>query len=360
MESTRIYKSFKSVILSKQPSRFIAKSLRNIFFPTQISESLQRTVFIEVSNICNAKCIFCSYKFGYRQKRFMALGEFKNVAESCVRMGYENLDLTSMGGELFIHSDAINVIKEAKRAGFKHIGTYTNAILIYRYDVEELLRSGIDVLIISFPGFDKSSYQKIFQVNKYQEFKTSLFNLLKTHKIINSNVKIIFEPRTYMTKEQIEQSELYTTFILNYIGKDILIRNPLRVFDTWSGAIKKKDMVNNMKVDISPIKSIYPLKKVYLCTRILILGILSNSDVRLCNCRYDETIETNEDGLYIDNIKHYKGLEELVRSNKQKIINTWIDFLRGEMPELCKRCSFYSPVKVNEEKFENLVDRIVI
>ena len=70
--------------------------------------------------------------------------DFKEIAESCIQLGYEDLSLTSMGGEVFTHKNAVGIIRIAKNAGFKGIACFTNGILIHRHDVEGLLRSGLN------------------------------------------------------------------------------------------------------------------------------------------------------------------------------------------------------------------------
>jgi len=335
-------------IVSNQPLRFVAKSVRNILFPLTSIDVIKKTIAVEVSSICVAKCIFCTYRLGYRTKKIMKVEEFKYIAESAVKLGYENLDLTSPSGELFVSNNAIKIIQIAKEAGFKHIGTFTNGILIHRFKTEELLTSGIDVLLISFPGFNDKIYEEIFGVKKYREFEKSTIELLEIHKKINSRVMIIFEPRTYLTLRQIKESDFYKNYLSQFISDKIFIKEPLRVFDSWGGEIRQKDLIRGMKVDRNPLKSIYPLKKVFLCIRLLSIGVLANGDVRLCNCRYDSTIETEKDSLCIDNIKKYESFIDLMIKNEKKINKIKTDFIHGKLPALCKNCPFYIPVRVNQ------------
>ena len=158
-------------IVSHQPLRFAAKSIRNIFFPSKVAIDIKKTIAIEVSSICNARCIFCSYKLGYRSRTMMKLEDFRRISKSAIKLGYECLDLTSPGGELFMHKDAIKIIRTAKDAGFKHIGTFTNGTLIYKYNIEDLLNSGIDALLISFPGFTDDIYEEIFGAGKFKNLR---------------------------------------------------------------------------------------------------------------------------------------------------------------------------------------------
>ena len=42
--------------------------------------------------------------------------------------------------------------------------------------------------------------------------------------------------------------------------------------------------------------------------RLVSIGVFANGDVRLCNCRYDKTIETEEDSLFIANVVSLKWM----------------------------------------------------
>jgi len=277
----------------------------------------------------------------------MEIEDFRKIAKSAINLGYENLDLTPPCGELFLNKNAVEIIKIAKESGFRHIGAYTNGISLRNHNLDELLRSGISVIIISFPGFGRNYYKEICQADKFEEFRKSITLLMETHNKSNSEVTIIFEPRTYLSTDQIRKSDFYRKFVYRFISNRIFIREPLRVFDSWCGEIKQGNLVKGMKVDTNPIKSIYPLRGAYPCIRIFVMGVLVNGDVRLCNCRYDKSIGTKEDSLFIANIYDYENVEELVKENNEKIEGIRATFGNNKIPALCKKCPFYCPVKVS-------------
>ncbi len=341
-----ILETTKEYLFRNQPYRFILKSVRNLFFPVTIHIDVQKTIGIEVSSICDAKCIFCNYKFGVRKKNLLSVDEFRTIAHSCAAMGYEHLDLTSLGGEILVHKDIIEIITIAKTVGFKSVGSYTNGILLHRFNIQDFLQSGIDTLLISFPGFDKNVYEQVFGVDKYDEFIHSILLLLETHHRIHSPVEIFFEPRTYLSLNEIKNSDFFKNSIARYFDdRRVKMTEPLRVFDTWGGEITKKDLIKDMRLDVNPIKSISPLKKTYQCARLNIFGVQANGDVRMCNCRYDSSVETENDSLYIANYKQYSSLEELFEKNQTKIETIKNNFTNGTLPSLCRRCPFYVPVK---------------
>jgi hypothetical protein len=298
-----------------------------------------------VSSICDAKCIFCNYRIDYREKKLASLEWFTAVARSSIALGYRHLDLTSMGGELFTHKNAVEIIRAAKEAGFETIATFTNAIQLHRFDIDKLLTSGINYLFISTPGFSEELYEQVFGVHKYSDFKKSVEILLATHQRLNSSVEIFFEPRTHLTKKKLQSSKFYTGCIAHYVGEKIHFSRPLRVFDTWGGDITGRDLIKNMKIDLNPLKSLAPLKKVYPCERLYMVGIHANGDVRLCNCRYDSSIETQRDSLRIDSLASGENLEALMQRNDAKIKKVIRDFVSGALPTLCQKCPFYVPVR---------------
>ena len=270
--------------------------------------------------------------------------DFERIAESCIQLGYHDLSLTSMGGELFTHKDAVEIIRIAKNTGFKGIACFTNGILIHKHDVEGLLRSGIDHILISFPGFSENLYEEIFQVRKFSDFKESIMTLLETHRRIGCKVRIGFLPRTYVTKQEIIESEFYRNCVSKYVSDMVYIDEPLYFYDTWGGEIDSSQLIRGMKVDMNPLKSLYPFKKTYPCHMTLRFAVFANKDVRLCNCKYDSTIETSRDTLYIENLRNYSDLQELMLRNRSKIDKIRTGFINGNMPELCRKCPLYMPV----------------
>jgi hypothetical protein len=347
MAPSRIREHIEDVVLGHQPARFIAKSIRNIFFPSRPAIDLQHIMTIEVSSICDAKCVFCNYRLGLRGKNIASLEWFTKVARSSVALGYKHLDLTSMGGELFTHKSAVEIIRAAKDAGFETISTFTNALQLHRFDVEGLLSSGINYLFISTPGFSDELYESVFGVRRYDDFKKSITLLLETHKRLGSSVNICFEPRTYLTTKQLQESEFYKSFIARYISDRVKFNKPLRVFDTWGGGIDARDMVAGMKIDWNPLKSIAPLKKVHPCERLYMVAVHANGDVRLCNCRYDSTIETEHDSLRIDSLNRHQDLKALLDQNAEKIKLVRTNFVNGKLPALCTKCPFYTPIRAD-------------
>lgn len=333
-------------IISRQPLRVVGKSLRNLFLPWDLNvDSLRKSMTIEITSACNAQCIFCTYKLNIRKRVEMNMDMFIKIITSSIEYGFESLDMTPLTGEMFLHKDAVHMISIAKNAGFKRITAFTNGISLNQHDIKSLLMSGLDILTISFPAFNETAYKQIFGVKGFDQFTDSVSELLSTHKKLKSDVKITFGARSNLSIDELKQSEFYNTTLSKYICDNVNLDEPVRVFDSWAGMIKQKDLLKGMNIDWCPIKSIYPLKKVYICSRLLTVGVLANGDVRLCNCRCDNTIETENDSLFIANLGEYENLLELLKNNELKINKIRTNFIVGKLPPLCRKCPFYVPQK---------------
>ena len=346
--TNRVRVRLLSFIKSHQPFRFIARSFRNLFLPQDPThDGPQAFINIEISSICDAKCVFCSYKLGLRQRKQASLDWFQSVARSAVSCGYKRLDLTPLTGELFTHKDAIEIIRIASLAGFERIETYTNAINLYKFDIEALLSSGIDQINISTPGFSEDLYKNVFGVNKFAEFRDSVERLLEIHGRLSSRVDIVFELRGPAPLRAVEHSAFYRAVIRNSLSEKIRITEALTSFDSWGGLVTQKDLTDGLTLDWNPIKSLAPLKSVYPCAHLYEIGILANGDVRLCNCRYDSSIESEMDPLWIGALNKQPDLSRFLKANKKKIERIRNDFRNGALPSLCKNCRLYYPVRAD-------------
>lgn len=230
----------KNILVSTQPFRFLGKSIRNIFLPYVAKKVEPSELFVELTSICNAECMFCSYRFGHRTKSKMPLDKYSAIMQSGFEMGYRRLSLTPMGGELFVYDKAIDAIEMARDIGYETIETYTNGILLHKFDLKRLLRSGISTIKISFPGFDRQIYREVYGVDRFDEFVKSISMLLEAHKSVDSKVKIVLEPRSPMPLGSLLASEFYVEKIKPYITQIVYMNKPIFRYDTWGEGPKQR------------------------------------------------------------------------------------------------------------------------
>ena len=130
-------------------------------------------LFIEPTDICNLKCPLCPSGNGTlkRAKGYMSLSVFKKVID-------ESKDKTSLlvlwnQGEPFLNKDFLEMVRYASdHKLFSLVSTNANIMP----DAEELVKSGLDSLIISIDGATQETYNK-YRVNG--DLETVISNVKK-------------------------------------------------------------------------------------------------------------------------------------------------------------------------------------
>jgi len=103
------------------PVKFIIKGLK--LHPT--------TLFIELTNICNANCIYCGYRFMKRKKGIMDMKLFKKFIDEFDNAGGGDISLTGIVGDPLIDPNIIEKIRYARaKDNIRNIRFSTNGILL--------------------------------------------------------------------------------------------------------------------------------------------------------------------------------------------------------------------------------------
>ncbi len=115
---------------------------------------------IEVSSVCNLKCPQCPTGMGYiknRKNKYLSTLNFKKII-SQFNGRISNLILYFQG-EPFMNNQFIDIIKVAHHHKI-YTQTSTNAQLINKKLAEQIVKSGLNRIIISIDGSKQESYEK--------------------------------------------------------------------------------------------------------------------------------------------------------------------------------------------------------
>ena len=128
--------------------------LAKIIFPLPLE------LMIEPSNVCNARCPTCPTGAGKmnRPGRMMTFQEFRRIVDQAGAYGGA---LFLWGyGEPFLNKDLLLMIQHASSGGM-HVVTSTNGQFFKSLEFcSEIVRSGLDELIISLDGADQQTLSK--------------------------------------------------------------------------------------------------------------------------------------------------------------------------------------------------------
>jgi len=155
-----IYNKLHSYYLLK------SKSLR-VAYPS--------TIMIEVTNLCNLKCITCprEYRFGEEMdKGFMNFDNFKKIVDEAYPY-IDSIGLTGLG-ETFLYKDIVNAVNYIKsKSKGVIVSCSINAQLKNCVDIVKMLVNKIDTIQISMDGIG-DVYNKIRLKGDFENFEKNL------------------------------------------------------------------------------------------------------------------------------------------------------------------------------------------
>ncbi len=286
---------------------------------------------VESTNICNADCIFCAYQYEDRPKSFMPDDLYAKALQEYAALGGRRLSYVPIVGEPLIDKKFIAKVRDAKRLGMADIYTYTNGLLLHRFDTDELLLSGLNLLIISSAPFDEEMYVKLYRNKGYKRLLANLRTLLQRNIELGRPLAVRFHLRSAVDERTALSLPDYLTHIKPYIDESTDVGVMLS-YDSWGGLIKQEDLFGEMRLAPPPLDKSIP------CLHTFTLTVLSDGRVRACGCRFNN--EATDDPLVIGNART-QTLGEIWNSQELKQLRR--RFTTGDLPSLCRKCSAYDP-----------------
>jgi MoaA/NifB/PqqE/SkfB family radical SAM enzyme len=259
---------------------------------------------------------------------------YTRVLKEYQEMGGRNISFAPVVGEPLIDPNFIDRIKKAKSMGFKSIYACTNGILLYRYDAEELLMSGIDRLIISTPPFDRERFEKLCRSREYEKLLEGLEKLLLVNQKLGKPVRIEISFRSDIPLKDVLRTNDYQKYIKPYIDDErreisILVKG----YDNWGGMIKQKDLLGEMELASIPRYKFRPCSRMFSCM------IMWDGRVRACSCRFSNF--DKEDELLIGDLND-RDLNAIWFGDKIRQLRR--NFIENTLCVTCRNCAMYNPV----------------
>lgn len=324
--------------IKKHSSKFFHNIFDNARYHLQhkAGQALPVSLSMEITNVCNANCIFCAYQYDKRKKASMDEELFRKALAEYKAIGGQRVNLTPHLGELFVDRDIIRKMRYIKELGFKEASTYTNASLLHHFGLEDILRSGLTEILISTAPLQEDVYRKIYRNNNYQKVLNNISELLKTFCRLSDNhdpemtvQQIAIEFRSERSLQECTQLADFQKFVKPYLTSRIHLGNFHR-YDAWSGVITQDQLIPGMTIKNANFPKRLP------CGRTSHIQVGVNGEVRLCGCRVD--VNAIEDELTVGDIRQ-NSLKELYNSEKVKKIKD--SFYANRLLDVCKKCSWY-------------------
>jgi len=146
---------------------------------------------LELTNLCNANCVFCPYQFQTRDVQFMTDQVFHKAVNDYVAIGGGSVGLTPIVGDALIDPKFLDRVRYLRSlAQIDRLWLTTNCILLDKFGIDVVLQSGINALNVSTAGFDAEMYKRVYRNSSYQRMRRNVLELVERNSALGSPVSI--------------------------------------------------------------------------------------------------------------------------------------------------------------------------
>lgn len=200
-------------------------------------------VYVELTNICNARCTICATPAMKRSREIMPLELFRKIVVECGRNQAQKL-LPFLHGESLLVPGVMNYFREARRLAPKtHINLTTNGSRLTEEHTETILGEDlVDSLIVSIDGGDKETFEGIRLGLAYDEVRANVLHFLRRRNELNKS-----RPKVSISMVTVDENK-HTRKKLQEAWKEA---DEVRfsVYFNWGGELDRQDGRSHHKVN---------------------------------------------------------------------------------------------------------------
>lgn len=178
----------------------------------QANQNYPRSIFIEVTPLCNLRCVFCAcYIKGeevtrYRQNKYMSFEAFKKIIDQMVGKFNFQMNFT-YSGEPLLNKDVFKMVRYLADRDIPS-KIYSNAMLLTPERAKEMLASGLDRFIISFDSAVRETYEAIRVGGRFEQVVGNLRFLIRLRNELGRS-KPFVETQIIMTNKNAHELEIF-------------------------------------------------------------------------------------------------------------------------------------------------------
>lgn len=293
---------------------------------------------LEVTNICNHRCIFCPNHESKRKKRLIDKDFALRIIKECADIGIKKM-CYHMNGESLLYPDLVELVNYAKSLGYTYTFITTNGSIASEELLKKLFDAGLDSIKFSINAGTEESYQKIHGKSDYQKAINALKFSYNYRKETGKNYKIFTS--FVVTKYTADEVEEFYNEIKEY-NDDILF------YHLCSYAGQAFDKIKDIYVNISD-KDV----PVFDITHTMPCAVLINSINVTCEGYLSICCSEANNYMIIEDLNK-KSIKEAWYGDR--MVNLREKHLRGEIEDTpCNACIYGNKgklVPVNEELYK--------
>lgn len=134
-------------------------------------------MLVELTNVCNHKCVFCAHKKMQRKQGFCDKEVMTNIIEQAYELGTREIGFY-LAGETLLSNDLEFFVETSKRLGFHYIYLTTNGVYADKQRIRRLCESGLSTIKFSIDAATRETYMKIHGKDDFEIVKRNLFDAL--------------------------------------------------------------------------------------------------------------------------------------------------------------------------------------
>lgn len=157
---------------------------------------LPKVIYIETTNLCNAKCIMCPHEKITRQPAYMSNDTFEKTVGDIEELGLE-------GAQIFLHKEGEPLmdsklmdrlaIVSSKFADKNEVGISTNGMLFTHEIADRFIESGANLIFFSIDGVEKEEYERIRVNLKYDVVEENISYFLRRCRDEKLNIRVVMQ-----------------------------------------------------------------------------------------------------------------------------------------------------------------------
>ena len=264
-----------------------------------------KTIRVECTNSCNARCTICPHKNMTRKVEFMSDTLYEKIIRECAENSCRVLHLHNFG-EPLLDKKLEQRIRYAKSNGIPRVKIFTNGSLLTEDRSRSLIEAGLDEIKVSFDGASRHEFEDIRTPLKYDDVVKNVRKLVKLRNELRSSMKIFVA--CCSTQDRSETMNLIASEVDGFsFGK---IHN-------WAG-----EQEHN-----SPSRIRKPCERIWNT-----FTILANGDVALCCLDHDGQV-------ILGHLDDKTSIRDIFTNAEYKRIRKLHSAALQESIPLCKNCT---------------------
>lgn len=193
-------------------------------------------IWVEASSDCNLRCSFCgNRKLEAKERGFMDTDMYRRLADE-VAGKVSQLNVFHRG-ESLLHPGIADMVGYASALGLR-TRIHTNGTVLTPHLARELIHAGLDVLSISFDGYNREMYEANRPGARYDQVLANILTLLSTKKAMHADKPFVaIELMEISDRSPRELRQDRQDFLSQFKGLPLdkfIIRRP----HNWAGLIE--------------------------------------------------------------------------------------------------------------------------